>query len=237
MLDYRTLEPYGDAGLTYPVIRTRETQSLAVRFLLCQDNDGDTFGAPLADDRLRGFRPRANGDFADPLGHQPSLRYFQSGHRRAWQHRQRLSVGVAPGGLVNFTKLEGYAQSYPAARSEFLRLCRGLGQYAFVPLLVPEQCGFGGRYFGRAYDPSEILSDSCIETTGNFATISGRCRRGFRRCNFMVSPIGWGRHMQPNRRHALSSKRRFRGRRGAARLVQLCERRSFGRQGRRRPAR
>jgi hemolysin activation/secretion protein len=32
-----------------------------------------------------------------------------------------------------------------------------------VPLLVPEQCGFGGRFFGRAFDPSQILGDSCFE--------------------------------------------------------------------------
>jgi len=42
----------------------------------------------------------------------------------------------------------------------------GYAQYAFMPLLVPEQCGFGGRYFGRAFDPSQILGDSCLETTG-----------------------------------------------------------------------
>jgi hemolysin activation/secretion protein len=36
------------------------------------------------------------------------------------------------------------------------------GQYTDTPLLVPEQCGYGGRVFGRAYDPSELLGDSCV---------------------------------------------------------------------------
>ena len=40
------------------------------------------------------------------------------------------------------------------------------GQYAGTPLLVPEQCGFGGRYFGRAFDPSQLLGDSCFEAVG-----------------------------------------------------------------------
>jgi hemolysin activation/secretion protein len=43
----------------------------------------------------------------------------------------------------------------------FSTLIAVYGQYAFNPLLVPEQCGYGGRVFGRAYDPSELLADSC----------------------------------------------------------------------------
>jgi hemolysin activation/secretion protein len=37
------------------------------------------------------------------------------------------------------------------------------GQYAFNQLLVPEQCGYGGRMFGRAFDPSQLLGDHCVE--------------------------------------------------------------------------
>jgi hemolysin activation/secretion protein len=44
-------------------------------------------------------------------------------------------------------------------------LLAGYGQYAFTPLLVPEQCGFGGRTFGRAFDPSELLGDHCLMGT------------------------------------------------------------------------
>jgi hemolysin activation/secretion protein len=31
---------------------------------------------------------------------------------------------------------------------------------------VSEQCGYGGRFFGRAYDPSQLLGDSCFEAIG-----------------------------------------------------------------------
>jgi len=31
---------------------------------------------------------------------------------------------------------------------------------------VPEQCGYGGRFFGRAYDPSQLLGDHCFEAIG-----------------------------------------------------------------------
>ena len=31
---------------------------------------------------------------------------------------------------------------------------------------MPEQCGYGGRVFGRAYDPSELLGDHCWMASG-----------------------------------------------------------------------
>ena len=31
---------------------------------------------------------------------------------------------------------------------------------------MPEQCAFGGRYFGRAFDPSQLVGDSCLEGIG-----------------------------------------------------------------------
>jgi hemolysin activation/secretion protein len=37
------------------------------------------------------------------------------------------------------------------------------GQYALTPLLVSELCGYGGRLFGRGFDPSQFVSDSCLE--------------------------------------------------------------------------
>ena len=40
------------------------------------------------------------------------------------------------------------------------------GQYAFTPLLVSEQCSYGGRFFGRAFDPSQLLGDHCWAALG-----------------------------------------------------------------------
>src|SRR5256886_5841941 len=37
------------------------------------------------------------------------------------------------------------------------------GQYAMTPLLVSELCGYGGRLFGRGFDPPQFVSDSCLE--------------------------------------------------------------------------
>ena len=45
---------------------------------------------------------------------------------------------------------------------------RSLSRRATTALLTPEQCGFGGRFFGRAFDPSQLLGDSCYMGTVEF---------------------------------------------------------------------
>src|SRR5262249_33964307 len=42
----------------------------------------------------------------------------------------------------------------------FSALIAAYGQFAFTPLLVSEMCGYGGRPFGRGFDPSPVLSDT-----------------------------------------------------------------------------
>jgi hemolysin activation/secretion protein len=42
----------------------------------------------------------------------------------------------------------------------------GYAQYGFTPLLASEQCSYGGRFFGRAFDPSQMLGDRCWEVLG-----------------------------------------------------------------------
>jgi hemolysin activation/secretion protein len=37
-----------------------------------------------------------------------------------------------------------------------------MGQYSATGLLSTEECGIGGSQFGRAYDFSEIVGDSCM---------------------------------------------------------------------------
>lgn len=69
-------------------------------------------------------------------------------------------------GRVDFTKLDGYASRTQPLPANFSAFAAAYGQYAFTPLLVPEQCGFGGRFFGRAFYPSQFLGDSCVEATG-----------------------------------------------------------------------
>jgi hemolysin activation/secretion protein len=124
-------------------------------------------GAPFNDDRLRGFRARADGDFADPFqGINQVYGIVSHGIEGLGSTENGNPLASRLVGRVDFSKLEGFAGHTQPLAAGFSAYVAAYGQYAFTPLLVPEQCGFGGRYFGRAFDPSEILGDSCIETSG-----------------------------------------------------------------------
>src|SRR6185312_813282 len=68
-------------------------------------------------------------------------------------------------GRVDFSKIEATLSRTQPFGQGFSAFASVYGQYAFTSLLAPEQCGFGGRYFGRAYDPSELLGDHCWEVS------------------------------------------------------------------------
>ena len=192
-------------------------------FFYASDNESERSGAPFNDDRLRGFRARADGDFADAFRASIKSTLLSA---RASKGLAAPTTAIrwprAPGGRVNFTKIEGYASHTQPLAANFSAYAAAYGQYAFTPLLVPEQCGFGGRYFGRAFDPSQILGDSCIEATGELRyDVPGDCRRWSRKCSSTASPItASSTRCDAAVGTPCSSECGFRGRRGAARLVQ-----------------
>ena len=167
ILQYRTLGPYGDAGLSYPFIRSREKNLTLSGLFFGSNSESDVLGAPFNDDRLRGFRAKADADMADQ-----------------WQGINQFNLTVSQGieglgstengnplasrlvGRVDFEKVEATASRTQPLFDRFSAYVSAYGQYAGTPLLVPEQCGFGGRYYGRAFDPSQLLGDSCIEGVG-----------------------------------------------------------------------
>ena len=66
-------------------------------------------------------------------------------------------------GRVDFTKVEAtYSRTQPLFERLSL-LVAAHGQYAANPLLSPELCGYGGRAFGRGFDPSQLVGDQCVE--------------------------------------------------------------------------
>jgi hemolysin activation/secretion protein len=167
LLQYRTLGPYGDAGLSYPVIRARESNLTLTGLFFASNNESDVFGAPFNDDRLRGFRTKADADIADSLQgiNQFNVTVIQ-GIEGLGSTENGNPLASRLVGRVDFSKIEGTASRTQPLFDRFSAYVSAYGQYAGTPLLVPEQCGFGGRYYGRAFDPSELLGDSCIEGIG-----------------------------------------------------------------------
>jgi len=166
-LQYGALSTNFDAGLSYPIIRQREANLTISGLAFAEDDEADTLGAPFNRDRLRGIRVKLDGDIAD-----------------SWQGINQANVTLSQGflglgstdngnplasrlvGRVDFTKLEASLSRTQPLFDRFSAYGSLYGQYGFTPLLTPEQCGYGGRYFGRAYDPSELIGDSCFEALG-----------------------------------------------------------------------
>jgi hemolysin activation/secretion protein len=167
LLDFATRSTYLEGGAFYPVVRSRERNLTLTGLVFMSDNYSDVLGAPFNVDRLRGFRGKADADIADSLQgiNQFNLTVSQ-GIEGLGSTDNGNPLASRAAGRVDFSKIEGTVgrtQPLPARFSAYASL---YGQYAFTPLLVSEQCGYGGRFFGRAFDPSELLGDSCWEALG-----------------------------------------------------------------------
>jgi hemolysin activation/secretion protein len=174
-LDYRTRSTIVEGGLSYPVIRTREKNLILTALAFMTNDESNELGAPFTRDRLRGFRLKADGDWADSfLGiNQVNVTFSQGIHGLGSTDNPDSNVLLPPlptsstkSGRVDFDKIEGtFARTQPlfAGLSAFVA---AYGQYAFTPLLISEQCSYGGRFFGRAFDPSQMLGDHCWMALG-----------------------------------------------------------------------
>ena len=168
-LNYRTRSFYAETGLSYPVIRARE-RNLGVSGLWFWSNDRGIFldlpdDPPSTHDRMRGMRVRVDADSADAIGGINQLYFvFSQGVRGLGATQNGQDLASRANGRVDFSKME-----LTVSRVRPLPLLPGLsglvaayGQYAMTPLLVSELCGYGGRLFGRGFDPSQFVADSCL---------------------------------------------------------------------------
>jgi hemolysin activation/secretion protein len=166
-LQFRTLGTVFESGLAYPVLRAREENLTLSGLVFASDSNSDMLSAPFNDDRLRGLRFKVDADSADSFGGINQITGVVSqGIDGLGSTGNNNPLASRSSGRVDFSKLEITANRVQPLGNNFSAFVSGYGQYAFMPLLVPEQCGFGGRYYGRAFDPSQILGDSCLETIG-----------------------------------------------------------------------
>jgi hemolysin activation/secretion protein len=164
ILDYTTRSLFMDSGLSYPVVRQRERNLTLSGLWFMSHDESDIAHAPLTLDRLRGFRARADADFADPLNGINQINVVYSHGIDGWGSSSNGNLLASRArGRVDFQKMEwtlSRTQPLPASFSALVAL---YAQYAWTPLLASELCTYGGRYFGRAYEPSDLLGDSCVE--------------------------------------------------------------------------
>ena len=171
VLNYHTKSTVFETGFTYPILRTRERNLSLTGLWFMSHNEGVIFDTPTLPpstlDRLRGFRLKTNADWADPLMGIDQVNVTVSQGLQSFgstDNRQPLASRL--NGRVDFSKLEATLTRVQQLPANFSFLGAAYGQLAGTPLLSPELCGYGGRVFGRAYDPSELVADECVETLG-----------------------------------------------------------------------
>src|SRR5439155_2927686 len=170
-LQYRTQSTIIEAGLTYPFIRARERNLNLSAFAFLTDDRGSIFELPntppSTHDRIRGVRARLDADAADSSQGISQVNVVLSqGIHGLGSTNNGQDLASRANGRVDFTKVEATATRLQPLFANFSILAAAYGQYAVNPLLASELCGYGGRVFGRAYDPSELLADRCLIALG-----------------------------------------------------------------------
>jgi hemolysin activation/secretion protein len=163
LLEYKTRSFVTEAGLSYPFIRRRERNLVFTGLGFMSDDQSDAFGLPLFRDRLRGVRLKAEADLADEANGINQVNVVLShGFDGFGSTESGNPLASRPNGRVDFSKIEVMASRLQQLFGNLSLLLAAYGQYGFTSLLSPELCSYGGRAFGRAYDPSEIVGDSCL---------------------------------------------------------------------------
>ena len=164
LLEYKTKSNLFEGGVSYPVIRLRERNLIVSGLFFASDDRSDILGTLFSHDKLRGVRLKVDADLAESSGAVNQLNVVASRGIEGLGASVNGDLLVSTAnGRVDFTKIEAtYSRMQPLFERLSL-LVAAHGQYAANPLLAPELCGYGGRAFGRAFDPSQFVADQCVE--------------------------------------------------------------------------
>jgi hemolysin activation/secretion protein len=163
LLKFKTKTLYGDAGFSFPFIRSREENLIFSGLMFASDSTSDVLGVRFNNDRIRGTRFRTDFDMADAWRgiNQVNLVTSQGIDGLGSTTNNNPLASRLPG-RVDFTKFEATVSRTQPLFAPISAYLSGYSQYATTSLLSPEQCSFGGRFFGRAFDPSQLLGDTCL---------------------------------------------------------------------------
>jgi hemolysin activation/secretion protein len=171
LLEYKTKSFYAETGLSYPIIRARERNLIVSALWFWTDDRSSFFDMPETPpstlDKMRGFRIKFDADSADPMNGINQLNFaFSHGFRGLGSTANGDELASRVNGRVDFSKAELTLSRLQPFGGGWSILIAGYGQWAFTPLLVSELCSFGGRLFGRGFDPSQYVGDTCIDVFG-----------------------------------------------------------------------
>jgi hemolysin activation/secretion protein len=150
------------AELSHPFIRTREQNLSVSGQAFASDDASETLGEAFSEDRLRGLRVAATYDQLDAWdGFNQAFVQFSKGFDGAGSTSNDNPLASREAGQVDFAKLEFLLSRDQDLPGDWSLFGAFTGQYAFTPLLAPEECSFGGRSFGRAFDSGALAGDHC----------------------------------------------------------------------------
>jgi hemolysin activation/secretion protein len=167
LLEYKTKGILFEGGVSYPIIRQRERNLIVSGLMFATDDTSDILGTLNSRDKLRGVRIKVDADHAESGGAVNQINVVASQGIKGLGSSENGDIFLSTGnGRVDFTKIEAtYSRVQPLFQRLSL-LVAAHGQYAANPLLSAELCGYGGRGFGRAFDPSELVGDDCVKVLG-----------------------------------------------------------------------
>lgn len=145
---------------SYPLLRTRN-ESLFLRAAYDHSNvHTNVLGTRVIEDRIRALRLGISWRMLDRLDGQNALEVDFSQGLGGTQESDVLKSRAGAKGVFN--KL-----SFDYERSQFLSpnvsfTVGAGGQWANTPLLSSEQYALGGRRFGRAYEPAEVVGERAL---------------------------------------------------------------------------
>jgi hemolysin activation/secretion protein len=147
----------------YPLWRSRAHNLYAHASFTTFDGRSAYVTSDLSNDHIRAARAGLNFDVADSWRGVSTLEVELSqglnilGAREEGTPEAPLSRS---GGKADFSKISYYAARLQSLGGPWSLLIAFTGQQAFTKLLTPELFAYGGRLFGRGYDPAELVGDS-----------------------------------------------------------------------------
>jgi hemolysin activation/secretion protein len=161
-IDFETRGLVAGAKLSHPIVRSRAMNLTAELGFNYKNLQGEIFGLPNSDDRIRVLSLSAHYDLLDAWKGISAVDAILS------QGLDLLDATDASnafpsrvGAGTTFTRIELSASRAQALTGEIELYAAAMGQYAGSALLSSEQCGYGGARYGRGLDGFEIAGDHC----------------------------------------------------------------------------
>lgn len=152
------------AGVKYPFIRSRAQNLYFGMDFKWIDSRTMFSRLPLFADRIRMLRVSGSYDFIDSYQGVDNLAMVMSQGLPIFNASRQDDVvpQTRSDAKRSFTKFNVEMTRLQIFNRYISGLLSFAGQYTNDPLLAAEEFGFGGEYWGKGYDPSEILGDRGI---------------------------------------------------------------------------